>query len=260
VARFFWQLIIEMQKVAIKMCDMSGCCMSVYHTHLKREADIGLQIPAHPNVCKTLDYFVIGYIFYIVMELVEGKSFNVKCLKNKWNPKNLPFFLVFLYQIALAIAHIHANGIVHRDIKHENFIVTQNPDGTTRVVLVDFGLSNQFDIVEQEAVGTPIFMSPQVVGWIGIDKKCDIWAFGVLILLILTRKEVPSYLEESKNSDQAIRIIFNLKVNPFPVKLIENKNPMIVLIATIARRCLEIDPLMRPSAAEIAEHLSIFKA
>jgi len=250
----------DMQRVAIKMCDMSGRCISVYHAQLKREADIGLQIPAHPNVCKTLDYFVIGYIFYIVMELVEGKRFNVYMRENKFAPKNLPFFLVILYQISLSIAHIHANRIVHRDIKHENFIVTQNPDGTTRVVLVDFGLSNQFDIVEQEAVGTPIFMSPQVAEWIGIDEKCDIWAFGVLIQLILTRKEVPSYLEESKNSDQAMRIIFNLKVNPFPVKLIENKNPMIVLIATIARRCLEIDPYMRPSAAEIAERLSIFKA
>jgi serine/threonine protein kinase len=248
----------DMQKVAIKMCDMSRHCISVYHAQLKREVDIGIQIPAHPNVCKTLDSFVIGYIFYIVMELVEGKSFDVYMRENKWNPKNLPFFLAILYQMALAIAHLHANRIIHRDIKPINFILSQNPDGTTRVILVDFGLSNQFDIVEQESVGTPIFMSPQVAGWIGIDEKCDIWAFGVLILLILSRKEVPLYLEESKDSDQAIRIICNLKVNPFPIKLTENKNQMIVFLSTIAKRCLEIDKSRRPSAAEIVANLSKF--
>jgi len=249
----------HMQRVAIKMCDTSGH-ISEYQERVMMEAVFGTRIPDHPNVCKTFDSFLIGYMFYIVMELVEGKSFDVYMRENKFSPKNQSNFLVILYQIALAITHIHANGIVHRDIKHENFIVTQNPDGTTRVVLVDFGLSNQFDMFEQETKGTPYFMSPQIVGCSGINEKCDIWAFGVLILLVLTKEKVPLFLKVTKNSDEAMKLILNLKVNPFPLRLTVNNDPMIVLIATIARRCLEIDPLMRPSAAEIAERLSIFKA
>ena len=249
----------HMQRVAIKMCDTSGH-ISEYQERVMMEAVFGARIPEHPNVCKTLDSFLIGYMFYIVMELVEGKSFDVYMRENKFSPKNQSNFLVILYQIALAITHIHANGIVHRDIKHENFIVTQNPDGTTRVVLVDFGLSNQFDMFEQETKGTPYFMSPQVVGCSGINEKCDVWAFGVLILLVLTKEKVPLFLKVTKNSDEAMKLILNLKVNPFPLRLTVNNDPMIVLIATIARRCLEIDPLMRPSAAEIAERLSTFKA
>ena len=96
--------------------------------------------------------------------------------------------------MALAIKHLHANGFIHRDIKPANFIVLQKPDGTILVILNDFGLSNQSDIVEQETVGTPFFMSPQVARWKEISEKCDIWAFGVLVLLILTRKKVPLYL------------------------------------------------------------------
>jgi serine/threonine protein kinase len=247
------------QKVAIKIYDTSGHC-SEFQQEVMREAVFGTGTPYHPNICKTLDSFLIGYSFYIVMELVEGKSFDVYMRETKWNPTTLPFFLAMLYQMALAIAHLHANRIIHRDIKPMNFIVSKNPDGTTRMILIDFGFSNTFDMVEQERRGTPYFMSPQVAEWSGIDEKCDIWAFGVLILLVLTREEVPLYLKESKNSEQAMAFIQNLKVNPFPVKLTENKKPMVSLIANIAKRCLEINPSMRPSAAEIAERLSTFKS
>ena len=249
----------NMQRVAIKMCDTSGH-ISEYQERVMMEAVFGARIPDHPNVCKTFDSFLIGYMFYIVMELVEGKSFDVYMRENKFSPKNQSNFLVILYQIALAITHIHANGIVHRDIKHENFIVTQNPDGTTRVVLVDFGLSNQFDMFEQETKGTPYFMSPQVVGCSGINEKCDIWAFGVLILLVLTKEKVPLFLKVTKNSDEAMQFICNLKDTPFPVRFTKDKDPMIALFANIARKCLEINPSTRPSAAEIAERLSTFKA
>jgi len=246
------------QKVAIKIFDMSGRCAE-YREEVMREAEIGKRIPAHHSVCKTLNSFFIGDTFYIVMELIEGKSFDVYMRETKLTLKTKLIFLVILYQMALAIAHLHANGIVHRDIKPSNFMISQNPDGTIRVILIDFGFSNNSDRVSQEAVGTPIFMSPQVAGWSRIDDKCDIWAFGVLILLVLTREEVPLYLKGIKGPEQAKQFIYNLKVNPFPAKLAENKNPMISLIANIARRCLEIDSSMRPSAAEIAEHLSTFK-
>jgi serine/threonine protein kinase len=253
----------HMQRVAIKMCDTSGR-ISEYRQRVMREAAVGVGIPDHPNVCKTVDSFLIGYKFYIVMELVEGKSFDVYMRENKTKikPKNHPsIFLAILYQMALAIAHLHANEIVHRDIKPENFMVSQNPDGTIRVVLVDFGFSTQFDMVEQERKGTPYFMSPQVVEYSGIDKQCDIWAFGVLILLVLTKEEVPLYLKAIKDSDQAIyQFIQNLKENPFPVRFTKDKDPMIALFANFARRCLELNPSTRPSAAEIAEGLSAFKA
>lgn len=249
------------QRVAIKICDTSGRIRE-YQERVMREAVVGAGIPDHPNVCKTVDSFLIGYKFYIVMELVEGKSFDVYMheTKTKFTPKTQSIFLAILYQMALAIAHLHANGIVHRDIKHENFVISQNPDGTIRVVLVDFGFSTQFDMVEQETKGTPYFMSPQVVGRSGIDEKCDLWAFGVLILLILTKEKIPLYLKITKDPDEAMKLILNLKVNPFPVRFTKDKDPMIVLFATIARTCLEINPSTRSSAAEIAERLSAFKA
>ena len=249
------------QRVAIKMCDTSGR-ISEYREKVLREAVVGTRIPDHPNVCKTLDSFLVGYMFYIVMELVEGKSFDVYMQEKKFNPKNQSIFLVIINQMALAVAHLHTNMIVHRDIKPDNFVISQNPDGTIRTVLVDFGLSHKFDIdiVEQEINGTPYFMSPQVVGRSGIDEKCDLWAFGVLILLLLTKEKMPLYLKITKDPDQAMQFIFNLKENPFPVRFTKDKDPMIALFATIARRCLEINPSMRPSAAEITELLSAFKA
>lgn len=201
------------QKVAIKICDTSGHC-SEFQQEVMREAVFGTRIPDHPNVCKTLNSFFVGDTFYIVMELIEGKSFDVYMRETKWNPTTLQFFCVILYQMALAIAHLHANGIVHRDIKPSNFMILQNPDGTTRAILVDFGVSDQFDMVKQERRGTPIFMSPQVVGHSGIDEKCDVWAFGVLILLVLTKESSlvsesdqrfrPSYAVHPQSEGQSI--------------------------------------------------------
>jgi serine/threonine protein kinase len=193
------------------------------------------------------------------MEIIEGKSFEDYMCKTKFGPKTMPFFLDCIRQIACAIAHIHSNRIIHRDIKPANFLVIQKPDGTIHIKIIDFGLSNTFDMVDQETKGTPFFMSPEVVEWSEIDKKCDIWAFGVLILLILTRDEIPSYLKGNESSDKAMKIIKNLKANPFPVKLTEHKNTMIRFLANLAKRCLEINKSIRPSAAEIVEHLLSFK-
>ena len=250
------------QRIAIKICETGGR-ISEYLEKLRREAVVGAGIPHHPNVCKTFDSFLIGSKFYIVMELVEGESFDIYICKKKtrFALETQKFFLAILYQMASAIAHLHDNSIVHCDIKPMNFVVSQNPDGTPRAVLIDFGFSTRFDEVEKVMIGTPYFMSPQVAKCSGIDEKCDMWAFGILILLVLTKEEVPLYLKSTNDSCQAIvDLLQNLKENPFPVRFTKDKDPMIALFANIARRCLEIEPSMRPSAAEIAKDLLAFKA
>ena len=247
------------RKVAIKFCYISGCCAKVLE-EVQMEARIGMQIPDHPNVCKTIDSFIIQGILYIVMEMVEGVSFDIYMRVNKLTDANLFTFGMILHQMASAIKHLHANQIIHRDIKPANFVISQNPDGSPLVKLIDFGFSTKYVDTVQKTQGTPIFVSPEVAREKDIDHKSDSWAFGVLILQLLTQKDLLWYLENVKRTDRAYQIIRNLTVNPFPAYLAENENPMFVLIANTAIKCLEIDKSKRSSVAEIAECLSVFKA
>ncbi|MCX6666474.1 MAG: serine/threonine-protein kinase [Euryarchaeota archaeon] len=242
------------QMVAIKIQNMAGRSQSI--CDVKREAMLGMNIPTHPNVCKTIDWFQLGKTFYIVMEIVEGESFQAYMLANPLTSVNVHTFLELLRQMALAIAHVHKNGYVHRDIKPANFIVVCGGE-KIGVKLTDFGFSSSIKRIEQVTIGTPIFFAPEVANKFEISEKCDIWALGVLISQILTGKELPVYLEGVTCSKKASRIIGKLSVNPFPAKLTENENRMFALIAKVAKRCLEIAAPIRPSAAEIAAYLEI---
>jgi len=140
----------------------------------------------HPNICHLYD---VGPN-YLVMELIEGES-----------PKGpLPEKTVLDYarQIASALDAAHEKGIVHRDLKPANIKVT--PDGVVKVL--DFGLakasptsavssedSPTFTMATTQAgivLGTAAYMSPEQARGKPVDKRTDIWAFGVVLYELLT--------------------------------------------------------------------------
>ena len=150
----------------------------------------------HPNICQIYD---VGQN-YLVMELIEGES--------PVGPLPLETVLEYARQIADALSAAHEKGVVHRDLKPENIKVL--PDG--RVKVLDFGLAkmtvkgsrawNGADGVANPsdaatmgplnstqagvAIGTPRFMSPEQARGQVVDKRSDIWAFGVVIYELLT--------------------------------------------------------------------------
>jgi hypothetical protein len=144
----------------------------------------------HPNICALYD---VGPD-YLVMELVEGKS-----------PKGpLPFETVLEYarQIAAALEAAHDKGIVHRDLKPGNVMI--RTDGVVK--LLDFGLAKALHetplgdemtmVATQTAslteagivIGTVAYMSPEQAQGLPVDKRTDIWAFGVMLYELFTGK------------------------------------------------------------------------
>jgi len=148
----------------------------------------------HPNIAKVLD----GGITesgrpYFVMELVRGIPITEYCDENNLSTRQR---LELFIDVCGALQHAHQKGIIHRDVKPSNVLVTLHDDRPVPKV-IDFGvakalgrpLTDKTLFTEfRQFVGTPEYMSPEQarLGGLDIDTRCDIYALGVLLYELLT--------------------------------------------------------------------------
>ena len=195
----------------------------------------------HPNICQLHD---VGPN-YLVMEFVEGPT-----LADRIQQGAVPLeeSLAIARQVADALEAAHERGIVHRDLKPGN--VKVKPDGTVKVL--DFGLAKMADPPETGArtedsptvtldsaatrtgviLGTAAYMSPEQVRGIRVDKRADIWAFGVVLYEMVTGKRA---FHGETTSDILAGV---LKEEPDWSRIPARVQPLL-------RRCLAKDPKHR---------------
>jgi len=142
----------------------------------------------HPNICTIYDIGEVDDEIYMVMELIDGQP-----LSRLVAERSLPTADIISYgiQIADALVHAHAHGIVHRDLKSSNVVV--RADGLAKVV--DFGLSRRFEHQRPDALtrslgrhnsmgaimGTIQYLAPEVLRGNSADERSDVWSFGVVL-------------------------------------------------------------------------------
>jgi Tol biopolymer transport system component len=169
----------------------------------KREAQV-LASLNHPNIAAIYGLDEAGDKLFLVLELVHGEDLSVR-LKGGAIPVDET--LDIASQIALALEEAHENGIVHRDLKPANVKLT--PDGKVKVL--DFGLAKacasdasgagSFDSGNSPTLthaatmagmilGTAAYMSPEQARGKSVDKRADIWAFGVVLYEMLTGRQL----------------------------------------------------------------------
>jgi serine/threonine-protein kinase len=143
----------------------------------------------HPNVVAALDAGQADGFHYFAMELVSGSS--LKEIVEARGPIEEREALKVAFFVAKALRHAHEAGIIHRDVKPANVMVTS--DG--RVKLTDLGLARKVESEDcsltqhGKSVGTPYYMSPeQAVEERRVDARCDIYALGCTIYYALTGK------------------------------------------------------------------------
>ena len=149
----------------------------------------------HPNIIEYVTSFLEGDTLHIVTAFCDGGDLSmlIKDRKEKGEVFSEDEVMDIFVQLAMAVDFIHANKVMHRDLKSGNVFLTQK--GVVK--LGDFGIAKVFDSNSRHAqtvVGTPFYMSPEVCENKSYDFKSDVWAMGCILyeLCTLERWSPPS--------------------------------------------------------------------
>ncbi|WP_309890487.1 protein kinase domain-containing protein [Archangium sp.] len=173
--------------VAIKFLHPWMAADSSFQRRFQIEAQAMSRL-SHPCCVSVIDYGVQGDSPFMVMDFVTGQT--LRTLVREGGPVPVKRALGIVRQVLAGLAHAHAQGIVHRDIKPDNILLTEAIGLGDQVRILDFGLAKLRDTVSNLttglAVGTPSYMAPEQIRAGEIDVRTDLYAVGVLLFELLT--------------------------------------------------------------------------
>ena len=199
--------------VAIKVLQPECSGDSELVKRFDREARCAARLD-HPNCVRAIEYGTTeDGTRYLVMELLEGVELQ-QLVEGPVEPRRA---LDLILQVVRGLEHAHGQGLVHRDLKPQNILVTREPEGRELLKIVDFGIVK---IVHGEGAqevmtragmvfGTPQYMSPEQAQGQEIDARADLYAVGVLLYTLVAGK-LPF------NSDNLIALIYMQVMEPPP--------------------------------------------
>jgi serine/threonine-protein kinase len=171
--------------VAVKILSEEMAAKPVLRKRFDQEIRAATRL-AHPNIVATLDHGESTAGPYLVMEYVEGTSLGEWIEREGALPA--PEAIRLLSQVARALDYAHQQGVIHRDVKPDNILIT--PNGEAR--LADFGLvkilDDDIDLTRPgTGLGTPNFIAPEQLAHAkAIDQRCDVYALGATLYMAVT--------------------------------------------------------------------------
>ncbi|XP_074845230.1 uncharacterized protein LOC142010709 [Carettochelys insculpta] len=233
--------ILTGEKVAIKVIDKRKAKQDSYILkNMKREPRIH-QMIKHPNIVQLYETLETENSYYLVMELcLGGDLMDTICDKKKLEEREVRDYT---RQIMSAVEHLHHHGIVHRDLKIENFLLDEN----NNIKIVDFGLSNtmKFEGLSQELLntqcGSPAYAAPELLAHKKYGPKVDVWSIGVSTFAMLTGT-LP-FIVEPFNIKQLHQKMVNGEISPIPSDISSGA-------VNFVRSLLVPDPSQRPTCKD----------
>jgi serine/threonine protein kinase len=240
---------------------------------ISHEFDMHHAIGGHSNTMALLDAVVLGdVVVALVLPLCEGGTLAgaKQRLLHQNGELNKKLFLKLFQQFAEGLAHVHAKGLVHHDIKDENTLLQK--DDT--VIVSDFGLATMAGTVLQGYFGTLKYIAPEVLTahlrgeLYTTDPAQDIWSTGVMFFSLLCedpvmdwRMYVPGFqdMDEQQRREERCKHFLTLchvyenimAAAPSAKARLDDTDIVSVSIAELLQECLNHDPARRPTAAEL---------
>ncbi len=180
---------LESETIALKMLYPEMSRDKTQFARFRNEVLISRKL-AHPNIVRLYDFGAAakGY-YYISMEYASGGSLGQRIYD--LNSERLSFAEVVrvLFEVSQGLSGAHRQGVVHRDLKPDNILLTDSGD----VKLTDFGLARSLDVDKGftntgETVGTPYYMAPEQLRGEKADQRADIYSLGILAFELATGK------------------------------------------------------------------------
>ncbi|XP_072319175.1 serine/threonine-protein kinase DCLK2 isoform X2 [Eucyclogobius newberryi] len=182
------------KEFALKIIDKAKCAGK---KHLIESEVAVLRKVKHPNVIMLIEEVDTPSELYLVMELVKGGDlFDAITSSAKYTERDAS---VMVYNLAAALKYLHGVHIVHRDVKPENLLVFEYPDGTKSLKLGDFGLATVVEGPLYTVCGTPTYVAPEIISESGYGLKVDVWAAGVITYILLCG--FPPFRSESNQQE-----------------------------------------------------------
>jgi serine/threonine protein kinase/Flp pilus assembly protein TadD len=160
-----------------------------FQARLSPEARAALEV-SHPNVCKIHEIHSAGTphgtVDFLTMEFVDGPTAAERLTREGSLPEREVRQIAL--QLCSGLAQAHRQGVIHGDIKTGNVILSRTADGLPRAVLTDFGLARIAQTAAGTAAegGTPAYMAPELTRGAAPGIASDLYAFGVLLHVLLT--------------------------------------------------------------------------
>ena len=200
---------------------------------------------SHPNICTIHEVDESEGKPFIVMEYIEGEDLRQKVKKG---PLPIEEALDITIQAAEGLEKAHQKGIVHRDIKSANIMVTESG----QVKIMDFGLAKLRGgsslTGEGATIGTVAYMSPEQARGDKVDGRTDIWSLGVVLYEMLTG-ELPF------RGERDVSLLYSIVHEP-PRSLKDKKPPVPADLQRVIERTLDKNPDSRyPTAAEMKKDI-----
>jgi tRNA A-37 threonylcarbamoyl transferase component Bud32 len=221
----------------------------------EREVQLASRL-AHPNVVEIYDYGrSADGLFYYAMEFLDG--INLAELVARDGPVPVTRAVPILRQVSAGLAATHAAGLVHRDVKPENIMISARNDLPDAVKLLDFGMVKRIATPHSreltrglKILGTPLYMAPERLrDPAKADARADIYSFGAVAFFMLSGRKLFESADDLGLS--------SLVLNEVPPRVSTvAAQPVPVELDLLVQSCLEKNPADRPQRmADIAEAL-----